>query len=43
METLNGKIDMNAVPNPFNENANDIAYLRTAKYVGPTNELEERI
>lgn len=44
VETLNGKIDMKALPNPFDENVNNqISFLRSVEYVGPTSEIEKKL
>jgi acyl carrier protein len=43
VETLNGKIDMNALPNPFDESSSDMCFLRSSEYVEPTTETEKRL
>ncbi|XWV25970.1 non-ribosomal peptide synthetase [Tupanvirus soda lake] len=41
-ETLNGKIDTNKLPNPFDSNSG-ITYVSVTEYVEPRNETEQKL
>jgi acyl-coenzyme A synthetase/AMP-(fatty) acid ligase len=42
-ETLNGKINMNQLPNPFNSNDSNIVFVNSGEMVEPRNELEQKL
>ncbi|XWV24727.1 NcpA [Tupanvirus deep ocean] len=41
-ETLNGKIDTNKLPNPFDPSSG-VSYITTTEYIPPRNETEQKI